>query len=182
MKILSLDPSVNSVGWATFEIVKGRKHEKKKAWKWGTWYLEGSSLEMRMLDLCQTISQDIGNFDILVTEKPAFYSSEVGQIAAHRNYTIDLSAVNNFVAGWFHRDHRTYFPITAIAWKGTVPKWITANRFYKAFKLSPRKQVEGLTEHSIDATMLLHFWLKTYAVRGNLLAQHISAESLQSLL
>lgn len=193
MKILSIDPSVNDVGWTTFEVphefpkkqfALNAKEIMKKAWKWGTWHLSGSSLEQRMYDLALTITAEIGEFHILIAEKPAFYSSQRGQIAAHQNYTIDLSAINSFLAGWFHMTHRSYFPITAINWKGSVSKWITQQKFFRIFKVRPDQPGKhpGLTEHSVDATMMLHYWLKTYGLHSTLLAPHISAESLKLLL
>jgi hypothetical protein len=129
---------------------------KQKAWKWKTWHLEGLSLEMRMTDLRQRIDAEIGHFDLLIIEKPTFFGSEKGNIAAHSNYTVDLAAVAYYIAGWYQLDHRQYYPFTATQWKGSVDKAITARRFFRRFPFADRKWID---EHAIDAVMMMHFWL-----------------------
>lgn len=195
MRLLALDPSVNDVGWATFDtseikvghqyllknIDRLRKIAIRQVWKWGTWHLEGTSLEMRQLDLVQTIIANIGPFDILIGEKPSFFDNARGHIASRQNYTIDLAAVLNYVAGWFHKDHRNYFPINVMAWKGNVPKMVTARQFFRIFGYKERIPPAGLTDHAIDATMLLHYWLKTYGLHSRLIAQDIGPELLKLL-
>lgn len=157
---LSIDPSIHNVGWST---ANSEAKMSKKAWRWGTFKLTGSSLEMKLIDLRDQINSEIGPFDFLVTEKPAFFSSERGQIAAHMNYTIDLAAVNYYIAGWFHMDHRHHFAITANQWKGSVEKKVTARRFFRAFKKIKPKAVEAIDEHGIDSVMLHKFWLENVA-------------------
>lgn len=176
MKLLTLDPSINNVGYALFN---SRAVNRKAAWKWGTIYLEGTNLEMRMVDLVQQIDRLIGRFHYLVTEKPAFYSSEVGHIAAHQNYTIDLAAISFFVAGWFRMDHRHHAAITATAWKGSVSKGITARKF---FSLWPKIKPTELSEHAIDAVMLGRYWLLNYGLAHPRFAHDSSPESLRLLI
>lgn len=180
MKVLALDPSVNNVGWSTFTVPKRKdsRFTRLKAWKWGTWQPEGGSLEMRMMDLCHTIDREIDGFDYLITERPAFYNNERGTIAARLNYTIDLGSINFFVAGWFHMDHRRHFSITATQWKGSVDKVITLRHFFRCFG----EKHKNLTDHAVDATMLLRFWLQSYAIASPLVAQHISPEWLRELV
>lgn len=176
MRILMIDPSKNNVGWATLNT--GCK-KRERAWKWGTWHPQGHNLQMRMVDLAQTIEAEIPEFDFLITEKPMFFSSERGQVAAHQNYTIDLAAISYFIAGWFKMDHRRHFPITANQWKGQVTKEITARRFFAAF---PKIEKGSLSEHAIDAVMLGRWTIENYffdlppALLGS------SPESLRSLL
>lgn len=158
MRILALDPSVHNVGWCRVDT---SKQSLRRIWQWGTFKLEGNSLEMKVLDLIQRIKADVGSFDMLVTEKPMFFSSERGQIAAHMNYTIDLAAVNYYVAGWFHMDHRTHFAITANQWKGSVPKDVTARRFFRDF---PKVKSIAISEHAIDAAMMLRYWIESMAM------------------
>lgn len=194
MKVLCLDSSVNNVGWCVFDGTELKRHAlkggvinkafalnaKMKAWTWGTFMLEGSSKSMRFLDLVQQIIAVIGNdFDYLITEQPAFYSSEKGQVAARMNYTIDLASCNYFVAGWFHMTHREHFPITAITWKGSVSKAVTTKKFLRTF---PKIRLNKITEHAIDATMLLHYWLSTFAVNSPLVERRISPELIRVLL
>lgn len=156
MRILSLDPSVNNVGWS---VLNTKAKNKKQAWKWGTFKIEGNNLEMRIMDLIQLIDDEIGEFHILITEKPTFFSSEKGHIAAHLNYTIDLAAICYGVAGWFHMDHRTHFAITATQWKGQVSKAITARRFFRQF---PEVNPDTLSEHAIDSIMLCRFAVEQF--------------------
>lgn len=204
MRVLSIDPSINNVGWAVFDtepaskLLKARRQALKgegvvgkispllkeelrlESWTWGTFQLGGTSLQMRIIDLVQQITMELGDeWDFIITEKPAFYSSQKGQIAAHQNYTIDIAAVGFFVAGWFHMDQRTHHPITAITWKGSVSKEITARHFFRIFGKETKR---GITEHSIDAVMLLRYWLENWAVLSPLVVRHTSAELIEALI
>lgn len=167
MRCLSIDPSVNNVGWSIFTA--GQK-SKRDSWIWGTLKLTGGSLEMRIMDLVYQLDQlarpeggaDVGDMpDFLVTEKPTFFSSERGQIAAHSNYTIDLAAINYFIAGWFRYTHRNHFAITATHWKGSVSKLVTARRFFRDF---PRVDPLTMSEHSVDAVMMNRFAIEQFIV------------------
>lgn len=200
-----LDPSVNNVGWGMIDTSKFPKHirqvlkggllptigtpkwkefasiAKRKCWTWGTFQLDGASKPMRFMDLVQQIQVAHGDnetLDYLITEMPAFYSSERGQIAAHQNYTIDLAACNFFVAGWLHMDHRKHHSITAITWKGSVSKEVTAKAFFRTFG----DQTKGTSEHSIDAVMMGHYWLTTWAMNSVQVEKHIARELLAMLL
>lgn len=166
MKSLCLDPSINNVGWSVFDT---KKKNKADAWRWGTWNLQGANLEMRIMDLIGYIDEDIlkgglelGNLDFLITEKPTFFSSERGHIAAHMNYTIDLAAINYYVAGHYHFNHRQHFAITATMWKGSIGKNVTARRFFRAY---PEVHQNSLSEHAIDSIMLHRFWIQTFLIR-----------------
>lgn len=160
MIFLSIDPSINHVGWTTFdtkEHLRGRK--ATDGWQWGTLELDGFNKVVRMVDLCQQLSLHlVQKIDHLVVEYPAFYSSEKGKIAAHRNFTIDLAHIAGFVAGTLGMTHRTYHPITAIEWKGAVQKEVTARKFFRLFNYPLRK----ISEHAVDSTMLLRYFLITY--------------------
>ena len=153
MKILSLDVSVNNVGWAVFDT----KKQGKEKWSWGTYTLEGFNYDMRLTDLKDRIIEE-GHKDAehLVIEWPMFYQSTKGMIAAHNNYTIDLAGVCMYIAGWLRLDHRHYHRITASKWKGQVPKAITARKFFKHFGIPLGK----VSEHAIDATMMLKFFIE----------------------
>lgn len=124
------------------------------------------------------LSEGVEKLDFMITERPAFFSSERGQVAAHQNYTIDLAAIAFYVAGWYHMDHRRHFAITANQWKGSVPKEVTARRFFRDF---PHAKAGELSEHAIDAMMLHRFWLTEYAVHSRLAVRGSSPEALQLL-
>lgn len=157
MKIVSLDPSVNNVGWAIYDSSKKSK-DGKAAWTWGKWKLEGDNYQMRLVDAVERMTVIIGELDILITEWPMFYSSQAGQVAAHNNYTINLAGFCAYVAGRYNLNHRNWYLITASQWKGTVKKEITARKFFRYFKCNPNMY----SDHEIDAIMLLHYWLNIY--------------------
>lgn len=158
MRILSLDPSVNNLGWA---LLRTKIPEKRKAWKFGMIKPEGMNYQMKLTDIIQKIDSQIGKFDILISEWPAFFQNERGNIAAHQNYTIDLAGIAMYVAGWYHMDHRHHFPLTPSTWKGSVPKFITERKFFRVFG----KDSIRVNEHMVDAAMLLHYWLSRYGAR-----------------
>lgn len=176
MKSVSIDPSVNFVGWSSFN---SRAKSRSKAWKWGTIRPEGVNLEMRIMNLIEELAPIMEDADFFITERPAFYSSERGMIAAHQNYTIDLAAVAYFVAGWFHMDHRKHFAITAPQWKGSVPKAVTARRFFRDF---PNVKEATLSEHAIDAVMLHRWWIENVAMVTPRVVRLGSLESFQLLI
>lgn len=155
MRVLAIDPSINNVGFAIWDSTK---KDRYKAWRWGCWRLQGYNYQMKLMDLIEHIDTEIEDFDILVTEWPAFYTSDKGKIAAHQNYTIDLAGICYFIAGWYRRNHRQHFPLTASMWKGSVPKLVTQRKFIRTFG----KIAHQINEHAVDATMMLHYWLITY--------------------
>ncbi len=156
-KILSLDPSINHVGFATLQIYDDGTAE----WKWGVWHLEGTHIVDRWHDLRAYIQMHIGtDFDTLVIEWPQFYNSTKGSVAAKQGYTINLAAIGAFVAGWFGLPPDRIHLITAPQWKGTQTKQITAKRFFRAFDL----ETAQVDNNAIDAAMLLLAW-----ARGELL-------------
>lgn len=157
MRVLAIDPSVNNVGWCLFN---SRIRKYKKQWKWGTLKLEGHNYQMKLVDLVQLLDQlvDLSRIDILVTEWPTYFDCERGDIAAHSNFTINLAGVCAYLAGTMGLDHRRWHNATATTWKGSVNKYITGNRFFRVFG----KHQRDISEHSIDATMMLRWWLITY--------------------
>lgn len=156
MRILAIDPSVNWVGWTLFD---SKKRTPRKQWKWGTIQVEGNNYQMKLVMLLQTL-EELGLLDVqhLVTEWPTFFSSQKGQIAAHQNYTIDLGGVCAFLAGSMGLDHRHWHLLTATTWKGSVNKYVTGRKFFRVFNIEP----SNLSEHAIDSTMLLRYWIINY--------------------
>ncbi len=182
MYSLALDPSINNVGWSILDL---SSRTKNSAWQWGTWKLEGPNLERRIMDLVEYIeellppgSEGEPGFSYLITEYPTFFSSEIGHVAAHQSYTIDLAAISFFVAGWYRMDHRKHFAITANTWKGSVPKEVTARRFFQAF---PKVKAGTLSEHAIDSVMMHRFWVENYAIQMRRVLKNNTPESLLSL-
>lgn len=160
MKVLMLDPSINNVGWGVWN---SKAKNRLKAWKWGCFNLVGMNYAQRLMDLIDKLSDLLPDGpDILITEWPAFYSSQKGHVAAHQNYTIDLAGICFWVAGWYHLDHRRHFPLTASMWKGSVPKLVTQRKFLRTFGDQSRR----MNEHAVDATMMGHYWLTTYGEKA----------------
>lgn len=152
-KALSIDCSVNTVGFATLQISYDEQ-EKQKAfdWQYGMWRLEGDSLLARCLDLCMYVQQS-GNADFshLIIEWPMFYESTKGQIAAEQSYTINLAAIGAYLAGFFHTPLERVKLVTAPQWKGNASKDVTARRFFRRFGVNHLH----VDHNAIDACMML---------------------------
>lgn len=145
IKILSLDVSVVTVGFATLQL-------PDQAWNWGSWKLEGYNFLQRCDDLRAYIQQsENADFTDLIIEWPTYYGSEKGQIAAKQNYTINLAGIAMYVAGFFHVPVDRVELVTAPQWKGTADKRITARRFFRNFG-EDALQVDN---HAVDAVMML---------------------------
>src|SRR5580765_1051497 len=83
-KVLSIDPSVNTVGFATLQLFDN----DEQIWSWGMWKLEGYNLLQRCADLRAYIQQtDNADFTDLILEWPTFYQSEKGEVAAKQSDT-----------------------------------------------------------------------------------------------
>jgi len=152
-KALSIDCSVNTVGFATLQISYDEQ-EKQKAfdWTYGMWKLEGLSLLERCRDLCHYIQQtDNADFTDLLIEWPMFYESTKGQIAAEQSYTINLAAVGAYLAGFFHTPVNRVRLITAPQWKGNASKEVTARRFFRKFDINHMH----VDHNAVDACMML---------------------------
>jgi hypothetical protein len=157
-RILSLDPSAaDTTGYCLIELEWDEAGVVlKEDFSWGSWSLSGFNFLMRCVDLKDYITSDIGHFDELVIEWPMFYDSAKGGVAARQGYTINLAGIAMFIAGWFRIPHQQIFLYTAPDWKGTVPKQVTARRFFKMFNVNVVEQ----DEHAIDATMMGVFHMK----------------------
>lgn len=147
-KALSIDPSINTVGFATLQIFDNSEQE----WTWGMWELEGDNLLQRCADLPAYI-QGSGNDDFtdLILEWPTYYGSQKGEIAAKQDYTINLAAVAMYTAGFFHLPVSQIELVTAPQWKGQAEKKITGRRFFKHFGVDSLQ----VDHNAVDATMLL---------------------------
>lgn len=156
MRYLAIDPSVmNRAGWATLDVERDANGKlTKEDWHWGCWEINGMNFKMRCTDLKDYIERDIGHFDMLIGEWPCFYAGQKGEIAARQGWTINLAGILMYVAGWFQVGHKKLQLFTAPEWKGTVPKQVTARRFYKLFGINSM----NVDHNAIDATMLLYFY------------------------
>lgn len=145
MIILAIDPSVaQRSGWATYDT-------ETKVWKWGHFDSEGINFKVRCANLKSDIIRKIGHFDEFVGEWPMYYASERGQIAAQQSYTINLAGMIMYIVGWFQLESKLVHLYTAPDWKGSVPKQVTARRFYKHFGI----EIKDVDHNTIDACMML---------------------------
>jgi hypothetical protein len=157
-RILCLDPSAaDTTGYCLIDLEWDEAGVLlKEDFIWGSWSLSGLNFLMRCVDLKDYILQDIGEFDELVVEWPMYYDSTKGAVASRQGYTINLAGIAMFIVGWFHIPHQQVFLYTAPDWKGTVPKQVTARRFFKMFNVNVVEQ----DEHAIDATMMGVYHIK----------------------
>lgn len=147
-RILAIDPSVNSLGWALLDVVPGRQ----RTWKWGLIKPEGHNFVQKLNDICGMISLECGHFDELVVEWPTFFNNARGHTAAVQGYTINLAAICAYIGGYFHIEPNRFFLLTATEWKGSVSKQVTMRRFLKRFGT----KWFSLDHNVVDAIMLLH--------------------------
>lgn len=157
IKILAIDPSINNVGWAY--CVCASKDDPDMLWRWGQINTTVPSYIGRCREIAINLEVEVGKPDILVMEWPAFHESAKGHIAAKRGYTIDLAGVCGYLAGWWKLNKVQTFLLTAVQWKGSVSKDITARKFFRRFKINPVK----LSDHTVDAAMICD-----YAIRNRL--------------
>ena len=151
-KALAIDPSINTVGFATLQFDRSTE-DKMLDWSWGMWELDGWSLLQRCQDLVIRICDEgHDDFSELIIEWPMFYESERGQVAAQQGYTINLAAVGMYVAGWFQLPISNITLVTAPQWKGNVSKATTARRFMRQFGVD----AINVDQNAIDAVMMLY--------------------------
>jgi hypothetical protein len=161
MNILSIDPSVNNVGWC---LLNTEGKTIRERWRTGLIKPEGINYAMRCVSLLQELQVILQGLETkvhhLVTEWPTFFDSSVGHMAARQNYTVNLAGICGFMAGSLRMDHRSWHMVTATEWKGSVAKNVTQRKMFRHFG---KKFLGKISEHEIDATMLLHYWIKIKA-------------------
>lgn len=158
-KIVSIDPSINEVGWAVVDGVYRDEsqvwHDDKANWDWGMWRIVSNSLPFKLKEITERIIMQCGGMepeDIFVCEWPMFFDNQRGHIAAKAGHTINLSAVAAYIAGYFRIRPENVFFLTAAQWKNSVSKEITRMRFFKHMGI---KQIYTIDHNAVDAVMLL---------------------------
>lgn len=173
MKIVAIDPSINTVGWAvvdglTRDEETGVWDNSKADWKWGVWKISSNSLTYKLREIVEWMIIEFDGLDPdedwLILEWPAFFGSAKGQVAAKQGYTINLAGVVGYIMGFFRMKPQNSFLITANEWKGNVPKEITRMRFFRALGV---KQIYKVDHNAVDAVMLLH----TFCQRRNIVVK-----------
>lgn len=146
MRIVAVDPSINTIGVAIWHDgdLETRVHRT----------LHGEKVQLvRTLPIY--LSWITGEFDALVVEYPNFQTSTRGKIAAQKGYTLDLAFVAGFVASQIHAK-RYFFP-TPNQWKGQTPKDIVGRRFTEWCGYD----YHDLTDHEFEAAMMCEWCLRT---------------------
>jgi hypothetical protein len=151
MRFLSIDPSTTRIGWAMHDTLAG-DFNNFGSWSHG-WYCppEQGSLTKKLWGIKNYFFQ--AKADHLICERPMFFNSEKGRIAAKEGYTNNLAMVIGTIYGCLPSIQ--LFLYTPQQWKGSVPKEITAVRFKKIFKYAGEMPVHDV----IDAIMLLRYHL-----------------------
>src|SRR6516225_3352276 len=99
MKIVSIDPSINDVGWAVVDRLErsesGVWDNSKADWRWGHWKIGSNSMTFKWREIVEWIIVEAGGLDPecdwLVMEWPAYFGSAKGQVAAQQGHTINLA-------------------------------------------------------------------------------------------
>lgn len=162
--ILAIDPSTVRIGWAALQmpLVPECAYQLEGIWQYGSWPVRGDSLQEKMHSV-KPLLERFGYVCHLVVEKPTFFNSEAGRIAAREGHIINLS----IMLGWIIAKLDLWGPdLTMYApnqWKGMVPKDVTRKKFYRVFndarRLDRWGDGEKYNHDTVDAIMLLHFWL-----------------------
>jgi hypothetical protein len=164
-RILSIDPSVNNLGYAYFDMGAGEHPYNLSGWEYGTLYLHGKWIQHRWRDAYRQLSERLdGSIPThLACEWPSFFNTEKGIIAAKMGYTLDLASIVGYLTGKFQIKADYVALWTPGQWKGQVPKSVTLNKFVRLFGEGARKAIKlGIGDDTVDAIMILEHWLELY--------------------
>jgi len=150
MRILAIDPSVNRIGWALYDTT-AKDFNSIESWNFG-WFSppDGGGLTQKMSSIKLHFSRAVA--DHLVCERPMFFDSERGRIAAKEGYTNNLAMVIGTIYGCLPSIQLYLY--TPQQWKGSVSKEITLVKFRKIFK---DKGPYNPVHDTVDAIMLLRY-------------------------
>lgn len=154
--ILAIDPSVRSIGWATFT---GTPHLISDSlsvdWDYGIFKPDPKYIYD---SIHQFFTTEYPRVSELIIEMPNFQNSEKGRIAAKQGYTTQLGIVVGYIMGLVDHPQEKLFLYPPIVWKGTVPKKVTLAKLKRDFPKSHRV-LDELGHDAIDAIGLLRFHL-----------------------
>jgi len=170
--ILAIDPSINNLGWAVYHSggtpndLHGTYYDDyrqvyRNSWNYGLFNPDNSRLPT---SLCRyfldAISANSYRITKAVVEMPTFFNSQVGRIAAKQGHTSRLAWIDGYVAGYFHLEDGSYTEYTPTEWKGTMTKAMTRAKMIRDFNLSQTDRALNLKDDTIDAIMLLKYYLE----------------------
>jgi len=175
--LLAVDPSVNNLGWAMYNMGAGGNCYDLKAWSYGLIqpYLvekkdrKGIVKPMWRQHKWKHIYHElIKRLDGIqpthfVSEWPTFMTGERGALAVQLDYTIDLAGIVGYLAGRLAIKPDWIALYTPLKWKGSVPKSVTETKFVRLFgepaSIALRR---GMSNDTVDAIMIGEFWLTLY--------------------
>jgi hypothetical protein len=143
-------------------------HRLSAGWTYGSWPVEGLTLQQKMRSSGRFIKSLVGAECIqLVAEMPTFFSSEKGRIAAKEGYTLNLCMVLGYMMGRLENGAVPTMLFTPGMWKGQVSKEITRKKFFRTFTDAKMDEFgEATYDHdTVDAIMILRYWLETKLVK-----------------
>jgi hypothetical protein len=159
--VLSLDPSINSIGWAAlpYPYPPDCLHILKR-WNFNCYKLQGSTLQEKLHKYEKWLNQINSKFHIiyLVAEMPSFHHSQAGHIAARQGWIIQLGLLLGFTISALNCTD-THALISPAMWKGMVPKSITFKKFQRTFTDHTNWKWHDSDNDIVDAIMLMHYWL-----------------------
>lgn len=162
--ILSLDPSINSIGWATlpYPYPEGCLCRLKSGWDFNCFKLQGNTLQEKLIRYQKWLQRLHDKFDIihLIIEEPTFHHSQRGHIAARQGWIIQLGLLVGFTIAFLDAA-TTHTLIPPARWKGMVPKAVTFTKFQRTFLDHTNWKWHDSDNDVIDAIMLLHYWLSS---------------------
>lgn len=145
--ILSIDPSIRHLGWATKDGIH---------WDHGTINIpQNKTLAETLIYIVVKLNTEVcldGAPEFLVCEYPEFFQgSEKGAIAAVDGTTFGLATIAGFLQGYYKRPANKTFFYKPSQWKGQVPKKGMEYRFLQRFGYPAR------TDHEAEAALLLDY-------------------------
>jgi hypothetical protein len=166
--LLSLDPSINNLGWAQCDLAHGASSPDIydiSRWKSGVIHPQGLEIQHKWEDAYRQLAAELGVESWpthIVAEQPCWMPSAKGRTAAALDYTIHLAQMVAGVIAWFRIPANNVTLLTPMQWKGSMPKKVTRARLKKAFTDG---EFEGLSDDEVDAIGLGLFWLKRWLER-----------------
>lgn len=164
--LLSIDPSVNNLGWACFDFTKGGEMYdiRGKSWSYGLIYPKGSNIQYRWKDIYFKLRRELRDKQVshFAGEWPMFFGGMKGKIAAQEGYTVNLAGTVGYLVGKLGIKAEYVALWTPIQWKGAVPKQVTEKKFIRLFGEPARVLANRVSDDVIDAIMIAEYWLTIY--------------------
>lgn len=170
--LLSIDPSVRSMGWATVNLNNAQGNDwydinNIDLWNYSLITMEPTKhIQYRWEQAVQQLRETFEVDGVVPThfaaEWPMFFNSMKGRIAAQENYTVGLASMVGYIAAAFEFDSRHITLWTPAQWKGMTSKAVTRNRFLMYFGEGARSLARTASDDVIDAIMIARYWLTIY--------------------